>query len=93
MYNVHMKRVTASQARREWFRILDEVAAGEVVIVDRKGRSIQIRLLDPPSDAHAAPDYSGILAVHERADDADRWGWEWTEDGEDGLQQVDREDP
>jgi hypothetical protein len=93
MYIVRMKRVTASQARREWFRILDEVVAGEVVIVDRKGLSIQIRRLDPASDAHAVPDYSGILAVHERPEDADRWGWEWTEDGEDGLRPVDREDP
>ncbi len=88
-----MKRVTASQARREWFRILDEVVAGEVVIVDRKGRSIQIRRLDLPSDTRAVPDYSGILAVHENAADADRWGWEWADDGEEGLRPVAREDP
>lgn len=88
-----MKRVTASQARREWFRILDEVAAGEVVIVDRKGLSIQIRRVDPSSGRQDIPDYSGILTVHEPPQHADRWGWEWSEEREEALRPVDRADP
>ena len=37
MYNVHMKRVTASEARRNWFRLLDEIAGGEQVVITSEG--------------------------------------------------------
>jgi hypothetical protein len=37
LYIVRMKRVTASEARRNWFRLLDEVAAGAVVVIERGG--------------------------------------------------------
>jgi len=80
MYN--MKRVTASEARRDWFRLLDEVAAGEVVVVERKGRRIVIqretkaRAADP-----SVPDYSAVLSVP-AAELADTWTWEW--DGPEG---------
>src|SRR5690606_37207876 len=75
MYN--MKRVTASEARRDWFRLLDEVAAGEVVVVERKGRRIVIqretkaRAADP-----SVPDYRAVLSVP-AAELADTWTWEW----------------
>ena len=35
-----MKRVTASDARKNWFRLLDEAAAGEVVVIERAGTRI-----------------------------------------------------
>jgi antitoxin (DNA-binding transcriptional repressor) of toxin-antitoxin stability system len=80
MYIVHMKRVTASEARRHWFRLLDQVLEGEVVAIVRRGARIVIRR-EPASDAEAGPpDYSGIIRVPD-ADGADRWGWEW--EGED----------
>ena len=31
-----MKRLTASEVRKNWFRVLDEVAAGEGVVLERK---------------------------------------------------------
>ena len=72
-----MKRVTASEARRLWFRLLDEVLDGEVVVIARRGRRIVIRREDP---AHATrqkhPDYSRILRIRE-PDAADTWRWEW----------------
>lgn len=72
-----MKRVTASEARRDWFRILDEVAAGEIVVIDRNGRTIRIQRADPPADEAGVPDYGELLRVPEDAGDAHRWGWEW----------------
>ncbi|MHC4469614.1 MAG: type II toxin-antitoxin system Phd/YefM family antitoxin [Planctomycetota bacterium] len=74
-----MKRVTASEARRNWFRVLDEVAAGETVVVERHGRRIVIRREQggeerSPEDL---PDYSALLSAP-KADEADRWRWEWT---------------
>jgi len=77
-----MKRVTASEARRNWFRILDEVAAGEVVVVERNGKAIQLTRAPQADRVREVPDYSGFLRVEEGAEDADRWGWEWS--GEEG---------
>lgn len=72
-----MKRMTASEARRNWFRLLDDVAAGEVVAITRKGRRIVIRREDPPSAAgRKLPDYSAILKVRD-VGAADTWRWEW----------------
>ena len=76
-----MKRVTASDARKNWFRLLDEVAAGEVVCVERAGRRILITRDDAEPSADGIPDYSNLLAVPSPAD-ADRWGWAWSEEGD-----------
>jgi antitoxin (DNA-binding transcriptional repressor) of toxin-antitoxin stability system len=81
MYIVHMKRVTASEARRNWFRLLDEVAAGETVVIERHGQRILIRRENAAERPATIPDYTGILAVRE-PDRAAEWGWEWA--GEEG---------
>lgn len=86
-----MKRVTASEARRNWFRILDEVAAGEIVVVERNGRTIRISRESRASRASEPPDYTDLLRVPAGAEHADRWGWAWSEDGGD-LQPVE-DDP
>jgi antitoxin (DNA-binding transcriptional repressor) of toxin-antitoxin stability system len=77
-----MKRVTASEARRDWFRLLDEVAEGEVVVIERRGRRILIkREARGRASAAAAPSYAGLIdaADPERADE---WTWDWGDDGE-----------
>lgn len=71
-----MKQVSASEARRNWFRILDEVAAGQVVVVERNGRRIELRRQAARSATATVPDYSGVLRVPD-AGDADLWGWTW----------------
>ena len=82
MYIVHMKRITASEARRNWFRILDEVAAGATVIIERHGRRIVLRREDEEARAGAdRPDYSALLSLPD-AERADSWGWEWSREGE-----------
>jgi len=73
-----VKRVTASEARKNWFRLLDEVAAGEVVVIERSGRRLVLRR-DPkavPASAQTVPDYSKLLRVPDE-EAADQWGWEW----------------
>jgi len=78
-----MKRITASEARRNWFRILDEVAAGEVVVVERNGKAIQLRRAPRADRVREVPDYTHLLRAPEGAEHAERWGWEWSEeDGE-----------
>jgi hypothetical protein len=76
-----MKRVTASEARRNWFRLLDEVAGGAVVMIERGGRRIVLRREDPDPAGAQVPDYSGILKVAE-PERADEWRWGWP--GEEG---------
>lgn len=71
-----MKRMTATEARRNWFRLLDEVAAGEEVMVERAGRRIIIRRESESGRRSEVPDYSGILWAAD-VDEADGWGWEW----------------
>lgn len=71
-----MKRITATEARRNWFRILDEVAAGAEVMVERAGKRIVIRREERGSGPAGVPDYSSILRIPE-PDHADRWSWEW----------------
>ncbi len=82
LYIVHMKRVTASEARRNWFRLLDEVAAGAVVCIERGGRRIVLRREPDAREAGDLPDYASLLRVP-GLEEADRWGWTWSEDAED----------
>jgi hypothetical protein len=79
-----MKRVTASEARRLWFRLLDEVIDGEVVAIIRKGKRIVIRREDPKRTARQTlPDYRSILQVPD-LEHADSWTWEWRPEGDIG---------
>ena len=75
-----MKRVTASEARKNWFRLLDEVAAGATVVIERAGRRILLKR-EPTGDADV-PDYAGLIRIPD-AGNADRWGWQW--EGEEGA--------
>lgn len=79
-----MKRVTASEARKNWFRLLDEVAQGAVVCIERGGRRVVLRRETDENGPAGVPDYSSLLCVP-RLDHADEWGWSWS--GEDGSLQ------
>ncbi len=84
-----MKKVTASEARKHWFRLLDEVAAGEAVAIDRHGtRVLLVREEAPPT---GIPAYEELLSVPD-AGRAHTWGWRWS--GEEAeLDLVDGGDP
>jgi antitoxin (DNA-binding transcriptional repressor) of toxin-antitoxin stability system len=77
-----MKKVTASEARRHWFRLLDEAAQGEVIVVQRNGRRLVLRREDSGKATAASkrPAYRRLLRVP-RADEADRWSWQWKGSG------------
>jgi len=76
-----VKYYSATEARANWFRILDEVAEGESVVVERKGK--RILLCCEGESTQRVPDYQGILVVEDE-EQADQWGWDWTP--EEGLQ-------
>lgn len=77
-----MKRLTASEARRNWFRLLDEVAAGAVVAIERHGRRIVLRREDEdPTEPTDRPNYAALLRVPEGSR-AEEWSWTWGPEGE-----------
>jgi hypothetical protein len=77
-----MKEITASEARRQWFRLLDEAAQGEVIVVQRKGRRLVLRREEATKSRATRTEtrYRRLLRVP-RIDQADRWSWEWKPDG------------
>lgn len=72
-----MKHVTASEARKNWFKLLDEASSGESIVIDRNGKRLILRL-DKRKTKAKIPDYRKIIQVPD-ADSADKWGWDWTE--------------
>lgn len=75
-----MKRVTASEARRHWFRILDEVAAGAVVVIERHGRRILLQREGPDVSPGGEIDYAELLRVAD-PERAAEWSWDWSPEG------------
>ena len=78
LYIVHMKNVNASEARNNWFRLLDDALRGEVIVVQRKGRRLVLRR-EELNDKKIGVDtrrYKKLLRVP-KADEADRWSWQW----------------
>ncbi|MBT9585781.1 type II toxin-antitoxin system Phd/YefM family antitoxin [bacterium] len=73
-----MKQYSATRARANWFSLLDEVIAGEVVVIERHGRRVVLcrEELTPTS----LPDYSAVLQTDD-VDRADNWTWNWDPDG------------
>jgi|SRR5687767_705375 len=82
-----MKSVTESEARKNWFGLLDEVLKGEVIAIERKGRRLILKLHEKKA---VIPDYSGLIDFPD-ADDSDMWGWEWKGPGK--LRYLPSRDP
>ena len=78
LYIVHMKNVNASEARKHWFRLLDEARDGEVIVVQRKGRRLVLRREESNEKKNGSETrrYKNLLRVP-NADRADQWSWEW----------------
>jgi antitoxin (DNA-binding transcriptional repressor) of toxin-antitoxin stability system len=73
-----MKQVTASEARKNWFRLLDEALDGEVIAVQRKGQRLVLRREDVAKsrDTKASRQYKRLLRVPD-GEKADQWSWDW----------------
>ena len=72
-----MKTVTASEARRHWFQLLDEAAAGHVIAIDRNGTKLVLRS-DKRRKAKAT---TRKFLSGDDIENADRWGWAWDSAG------------
>lgn len=79
MYTVHMKRVTATEARRRLFQLLDAVENGEDIVLERSG--VRFRLtLDKARER--AEDPGSPLIVDDPALLEGDWTWQTDEDGQ-----------
>jgi hypothetical protein len=79
-----MKYVSATEARQNWFKLLDEAAKGEVIAIQRNDKQLVLRLHKQKTPV---PNYKRLLRVSQ-PEDADTWGWEWTPSK--GLKSVKR---
>lgn len=80
MYVVHVRRTTATDARRGFFRLLDEVLAGETVVIERKGRSIVLRAENIRSKQSVRPaEYRRVLGKQGMGwiKEIEGWTWGW----------------
>lgn len=66
-----MTQVTASDARQEFFRLLDAAERGEAVVVERRGVRFRLSLI--PQEAQGSASSSPI-----RVTDPDVLAGEWT---------------
>jgi hypothetical protein len=61
---------------------LDEVAEGEVLVLERNGRRLVLRREESAMEKMGdVPDYGQLLRVP-NAGSADSWSWEWTAPGQ-----------
>ena len=77
LYVVHMKHVTASEARKNWFKLLDEASNGESIAINRNGKKLVLQL-EVRKRREKIPDYRKLIQIPD-AENADKWGWKWTE--------------
>lgn len=78
VYNVHVTRLTASEARRRFFHLLDAIERGEDVCIERKGVRFRVVLEESThQEAQARP-----LIVHDSALLEGEWTWEPDETGD-----------
>jgi hypothetical protein len=68
-----MKQVSATEARKNWFTLLDEAARGEVIAIRRNDKNLILKL---EKSKRATPDYKKSIDFPD-ADNAETWGWEW----------------
>ncbi|MBI4412306.1 MAG: type II toxin-antitoxin system Phd/YefM family antitoxin [Deltaproteobacteria bacterium] len=69
-----MRQVTATEARKEFFKLLDAAARGETVVIERGGVPLRLVRGKLPKKKISV-DYTKYF--HSPVNDADLWTWEW----------------
>jgi len=78
MYNVQMKRYTATAARQHLSALLDDAEAGRSVVIEREGVRFSVRAERSARRAHPpAP----VVEIVDRDVAEGRWTWAWTRRG------------
>ena len=74
---IFMKQLSATEARRNFFHLLDEAARGHPVFIEKRGVVIRMtRERKSDRKSFSGFDYKPYFKG-ETLDDADRWSWDW----------------
>ena len=71
-----MRCVTASEARKNWFTLLDEAVRGEKIVIERNGKRL-VLAAEKKSIKTRVPSYKKLIGGTD-IDNAHKWGWEWS---------------
>lgn len=74
MYNVHMKRYTAAQARERLAEALDSAERGVPVVIERRG--VRFRL-DAVRPARRSGKRAPLIESLDPALESGQWSWSW----------------
>lgn len=78
MYNVHMKRFTAAQARQRLSEVLDAAERGQAVVIERRGVRFSIRTeRGKKRPARSSPFFAYVDPAVLSGD----WTWTWGKGG------------
>jgi len=79
MYTVRMVRYSATDARREFFRLLDAVDSGESVVLERRG--VSYRIVREQTPGTAVPATTAPFAIVDDALLEGQWTWDMDDSG------------
>lgn len=71
-----MKQVGATEARKDFFKLLDKVVEGETVVIKRKG--VNLRLVREPQVKKKSKKIQYHRYIQGAVDQADQWNWVWS---------------
>lgn len=79
MYNVHMRRYSAAQARQRFSEVLDAAERGQPVVIERRGVRfvVEARRANRGQRAHR----KSLIEYLDPAVAAGEWTWTWQADG------------
>lgn len=80
LYTVHMTRVSATEARKRLFKLLDAAERGETVVLERKGVRFRIAV-EPMSEAAPREAEDALIEILDPTILSGEWTWEWEPDG------------
>ncbi len=72
-----MKHYSATEARKNFFSLLDDALDGNKVYIEREGQVLE---LTPKKKKVKKLSYKKFFLSSPTVDDADTWGWGWTPD-------------
>ncbi|MBX7147481.1 type II toxin-antitoxin system Phd/YefM family antitoxin [bacterium] len=72
-----MKHYSATEARKNFFSLLDDALEGNKVYIEREGHVLELL---PKKKKTKKLSYKKFFLSSPSVDDADTWGWEWKPD-------------
>ena len=86
-----MRSISATEARKNFFRLLDTAVKGEPVVITRHGVALElVRSLPKKKGSRKSASLNYKQAIIGPLASADKWGWEWSSEQELNFKGTDR---